>query len=158
MATLTDMLTTETKAAIYARGLAVAQALGLNVTSWVAGDPTRSLYHFLSNILETLEIQVAGYVSSGFLDYATGNWLTLLAEQLYGVTRTEATYASTTVRLTNGGGGLSHPDMRLALMLGFLAFTLITGLLLWARVRTALAEARLARLEFEALELGIGEE
>ena len=60
--------------------------------------------------------------------------------------------------ITNGGGGLSHPDMRLALMLGFLAFTLITGLLLWARVRTALAEARLARLEFEALELGIGEE
>lgn len=105
MPSLASQLLTETKAAIYARGLAVATSLGLVTTSWAAGDPTRSLYHFLSEILEALEVNVAGYVASGFLDYATGDWLTILAEQLYGVTRTAATYASTTVTLSNGGGG-----------------------------------------------------
>jgi len=106
MASLASLLLTETKAAIYARGLGVATALGLNVTSWSPGDPTRSLYHFVSEILEALEINVAGYMSSGFLDYAQGVWLTLLAEQVYNVTRVEATYASTSVTLTNSGGGV----------------------------------------------------
>lgn len=106
MASLASQLITETKASIYARGLALASALGLTVTSWAPGDPTRSLYHFVSEILEALEINVAGYVSSGFLDYATGDWLTLLADQVFGVTRVEATYASTSVTLTNAGGGV----------------------------------------------------
>lgn len=106
MASLASQLITETKASIYARGLALASALGLTVTSWAPGDPTRSLYHFVSEILEALEINVAGYVSSGFLDYATGDWLTLLADQVFGVERVEATYASTSVTLTNAGGGV----------------------------------------------------
>lgn len=106
MPTLTEMLLEETKAEIYARGLGIAQALGLNVTSWAAGDPTRSLYHFVADTLQRLEVIVAGYVSSGFLDYASGDWLTLLAEQVYGVERVEATYASTTVTLSNALGSL----------------------------------------------------
>jgi heme exporter protein C len=60
--------------------------------------------------------------------------------------------------ISTGGGGLQHPDMRLALGLGFLMFTLVAVLVLWARVRVELASARLADLEQEALELGIGEE
>jgi len=111
MATLAQQLIQETKAAIYARGLAVATALGLNVTSWVAGDQTRSLYHFVSTILAALEVNVAGFMSSGFLDYATGDWLTLLAQQLFGVDRVLATYASTQVTLTNTGGGFYSIDV-----------------------------------------------
>lgn len=106
MPTLASLLYTETKAAIYARGLAVATALGLPVTSWVAGDPTRSLYHFLAEQFYYLERNVAGYIASGFLDYAEGDWLTMLAEQVYRVTRVEATFATVTIKLTNGGGGL----------------------------------------------------
>lgn len=106
MPTLASLLIEETKAEIYARGLAVATALGLPVTSWVAGDPTRSLYHFVAECMSTLESMAAGFVGSGFLDYATGDWLTLLADQIYNVQRVEATYASTTVRLANTGGGI----------------------------------------------------
>lgn len=106
MPRLASLLVTETKAQIYERGLALAQSLGLRVTSWAPGDPTRSLYHFAAQILSTLEANVAGYVASGFLDHARGDWLTLLAEQVYGVERIEATYASTKLTLTNGGGGL----------------------------------------------------
>lgn len=56
------------------------------------------------------------------------------------------------------GGGLRHPDMRLALALGFLTFTLLAIVLLWQRMRIDLAGARLSQVEQEALELGVGED
>lgn len=106
MASLLSMIVTETKAAIYARALTVAQGLGLTTTSWAPGDPTRSQYWYLAEVLETLEVVVAGYVKSGFLDHAEGDWLTVLADQYFNVTRTTATYGSCTVELSNLGGGL----------------------------------------------------
>lgn len=60
--------------------------------------------------------------------------------------------------ITTGGGGLQHPDMKLALLLGFLSFTLIAVVLLWSRVRVLLAVSRLAEVEEEAIALGIGED
>jgi heme exporter protein C len=60
--------------------------------------------------------------------------------------------------ITSGGGGLQHPDMKTGLLLGFLSFTLIAIVLLWWRMRIDLAASRLADLEQEALELGIGED
>lgn len=103
---LATLLVQETKEAIYSTALGVATALGLPVSTWQAGDPTRSLYHVESEMIATLEAVVVGFVQSGFLDYATGDWLTILADQVYGVTRPTATYASTDVLLTNAGGGV----------------------------------------------------
>ena len=60
--------------------------------------------------------------------------------------------------ITSGGGGLQHPDMKIGLLLGFVSFTLIAVVLLWWRMRIDLASSRLAELEQEALELGIGED
>ncbi|MEO7330229.1 MAG: cytochrome c biogenesis protein CcsA [Minicystis sp.] len=60
--------------------------------------------------------------------------------------------------ITSGGGGLQHPDMKLAFVMGMTSFTLLALLLLWSRVRIDLASSRLAELEQEALELGLGEE
>jgi heme exporter protein C len=60
--------------------------------------------------------------------------------------------------ITSGGGGLQHPDMKVGLLLGFVAFTLLAIVLLWWRMRIDLASSRLADLEQEALELGIGED
>lgn len=58
--------------------------------------------------------------------------------------------------ITSGGGGLQHPDMKLALSLGFLTFTLLAITLVWVRARMELSSARLAELEQEALEEGVG--
>lgn len=107
---LATLLVEETKEAIYNTGIAVARAIGLPVDTWQAGDPSRSLFHVEAETLSTLESTAAGYISSGFLDYATGEWLKILAEQQYGVTVPEATYATTTVTLTNTGGGY-YPDI-----------------------------------------------
>ncbi len=103
---LASLLIQETKSAIYEKAIVIAEAVGLPVSSWQAGDPSRSLFHLESQLLATLEEVVVGFISSGFLDYATGSWLKILAEQVYNVTVPEATYASADVVLTNGGGGL----------------------------------------------------
>ena len=56
--------------------------------------------------------------------------------------------------ITQGGGGLKHPAMTHALTMGFLAMTLLAGVLLWSRARLALSVARVARLEEEAIATG----
>jgi heme exporter protein C len=48
-----------------------------------------------------------------------------------------------------GGGGLSHPDMKTTLGLGFLAMTLLALLLVWMRARLALLAAQTAQAEEE---------
>ncbi|MCL2724861.1 MAG: baseplate J/gp47 family protein [Polyangiaceae bacterium] len=106
LASLASLLIQETKEAIYSRALALASSLGLPVTSWQAGDPTRSLYHLESETLSILEKIVVGYIASGFLDYATGWWLKILAKQVYDVDVPAATFAETDVVLTNSGGGV----------------------------------------------------
>jgi hypothetical protein len=105
MIDITLLFVVATQAQLYARALEVASALGLSVTSWRAGDPTRSLYYYLAEVLSTLETIVSEYIKSGFLSTATGKWLTILASELYGVERELATYATPTVTLVNGGGG-----------------------------------------------------
>lgn len=102
---LLTLITQETREVLYDFGIGVARTLGLPVDSWQAGDPTRSLYHVLAEKLEALEANVAGYIKAGFLDYSTGDWLEVLADQVYGVTVTDATYAEATVTLTNGSTG-----------------------------------------------------
>jgi len=57
--------------------------------------------------------------------------------------------------ITSKGGGLHHPDMKLALGLGILSFTLFCVVLLWARVRLELARSRLALAEEDAIDLGL---
>lgn len=48
--------------------------------------------------------------------------------------------------ITGQGGGLGHPDMKLALGLGFLAMTLLSVLLLFVRARSCVLEAQISSL------------
>ncbi len=57
--------------------------------------------------------------------------------------------------ISSGGGGLQHPDMKVALGLGFFAFTLLAITLIAARTRLYLASSRVARLEEEAMTRGL---
>lgn len=104
--TLSTLLIEEDQASILAAGLALAATLGVPTTSWQPGDPTRSLYMLEALILEQLEQVVVGFIQSGFLDYAQGEWLTVVAQQVFGVTVPPATFAETDVTLTNSGGGV----------------------------------------------------
>lgn len=101
MISLASLLVSETRAALYDFALGIARSVGLPVDSWQVGDPTRSLYHVLAAKLETLNANITGYIKSGFLDHSEDVWLKVNAEQTYGVVVPEATYAETTVTLTN---------------------------------------------------------
>jgi len=57
--------------------------------------------------------------------------------------------------ITGKGGGLQHPDMKLALTLGFGAFTCFVIMLLWTRIRIELLKSRLEAAEEDALDLGL---
>jgi heme exporter protein C len=57
--------------------------------------------------------------------------------------------------ITGQGGGLQHPDMKIALAGGFLCFTLMAALMLWARARLEIARSRLAHAEADAIDLGL---
>src|SRR4051812_37226376 len=57
--------------------------------------------------------------------------------------------------VTGKGGGLQHPDMKIAFALGMTAFTVFALTLLVARVRLELVRSRLARAEDDAIDLGL---
>ena len=57
--------------------------------------------------------------------------------------------------ITGRGGGLQDPNMKIALSLGFLAFTLLAVVLLWARTRLEVVRSRLRRAEEDAIDLGL---
>jgi phage-related baseplate assembly protein len=92
--------------AIFDFGLGVARTLGLPVTSWRTGDPTRSLYKYLAEALAALEGVNAESIKAGFLSVAEEDWLTVLAYEVYNVERQEATYATPTIVLENTLGAL----------------------------------------------------
>lgn len=103
---LTDLISVATKSRVYPKALEIATALGLPVTSWRAGDPTRSVYHVVAEEIETRDAVAASYARSGFLDYAEGEWLTILADQEFNVQREAASAASATLTLQNTEGGV----------------------------------------------------
>ncbi len=101
-----SLFTAETADKILNAGLAVAQALGLPVSTWRSGDPTKSLYHYQSQVTAAREAKSVELAKSGFLSTAEGDWATLHAIEVYGVPRGEATYATPTATLRNPAGGV----------------------------------------------------
>lgn len=57
--------------------------------------------------------------------------------------------------ISQGGGGLAHPDMKLALGVGFLAMTLLATLLLWSQARTLVLRGKVRVLEERAAAAGL---
>lgn len=92
--------------AIFRSGVELLGALGLPVDTWRTGDPTLSLYKYLAEVLGSTEEAAAAYVRAGFLDDAEGDWLTIRAKEVFNVDRIEATAATSTIEITNSGGGL----------------------------------------------------
>jgi hypothetical protein len=99
------LLSVQTATQIYNAGLEIMAAWGLPVTSWRTDDPTRLLTKFLARILATRDSETQAFVRAGFLTLAQGAWKSVVAEEMYGITRDPAEYAESTLVLTNNGGG-----------------------------------------------------
>lgn len=57
--------------------------------------------------------------------------------------------------ITGSGGGLRDPNMKIALAVGFLAFTLLAILLILVRAELEIMASRLRRAEEDAIDLGL---
>jgi hypothetical protein len=116
---LSTLFPRSTLAEIFDLGIAVARKLGLPVGSWQDGDPTKSMYYFLSEYLNSFEEIAQGYVASGFLGLARAlaeqddgyyPWLVRTAYEGYAYEAREATFATVRMTLTNAAGGLYTVD------------------------------------------------
>ncbi|HEY3499761.1 MAG TPA: baseplate J/gp47 family protein [Polyangiaceae bacterium] len=101
-----SLIVRQTAADFYAAALELAELVGLPVSTWRTGDPTRTMLRADADAFETLDGVQAELAASAFLETATGDWLTLRAKDVYGVERQEATFATSSVTLANAGGGL----------------------------------------------------
>ena len=95
------LIARQTAAEFYTAALELAEAVGLPVSTWRTGDPTRTMLRADADAFETLDAAQAEYAKAGFLEDAEGDWLTLRAKDVYGVEREEATFATSTVTLSN---------------------------------------------------------
>ena len=110
MVTLDELTTPVTvdewKTSIYS----VMGRVGVDTTSWKPGAVVRTIVTAVSIMLAALSVLIAAIAAGGFLELATGMWLTLLARYQYGVERQEATRATGQVTITNSGGGIYDFD------------------------------------------------
>ena len=100
MTTYAALQTATTADAYLTQILATLTSNGFPATAWQSGNAGRTLARADAEALAELRAVVADVVKGGFLDPATGDWLTLLAAGLFDLTRIAATYAVGEVTLT----------------------------------------------------------
>lgn len=103
MTTLDELLEKSTADGILETLLSGAETLGVPVRSWRVGGALRVMYRVTAGLFQARDEVALQITMAGFLPYAAGGWLTLLAKHVYGVERIEATFASGEVTLTNTG-------------------------------------------------------
>ena len=99
--TLTQLYEPKTAEEVLAVILEVATAVQLPVTAWQAGSVGRELLEICANAIATFTATSTSAAAGGLLGYSEADWLTLLAFELYEVTREPATFGTCTVRLTS---------------------------------------------------------
>lgn len=102
--TLSDLLTPYTQTTLRSIQYSVLATGGFPVTSWHSTSVPYVLAE--ANIACVLDVAnlIPQIAAGGLLDLATGDWLSLLAEQNYDVTRTPEKFCRRIVRLTNDSG------------------------------------------------------
>lgn len=108
--TLEQLLTRGTVEQFFDLLLTIGRFLGLETTSWLDGEPTNTQFYTQSEYLASLEANIQGYIAAGFGTFAAAvpglkEWLKLWAFETFGYEAREATFAETTVTLTNEQGG-----------------------------------------------------
>ena len=101
-----DLIKPLTRAEVRTSLYATMTTLGLRTTAWEAGAVTRTIVTACSSMFAALSELQAEIARSGFLEYARGPWLRIVARYVYGVIAYDATFATGDITLVNNGGGL----------------------------------------------------
>jgi len=100
------LFTSRTAAQWLTWGLDLAASLGLTTTSWEVDSPTRVAFKYLANALAQRDEVGSELIRAGWIRSARGTWKTLVAQDVFGVTRVAATYSTPSVTLSNAKGGV----------------------------------------------------
>jgi len=107
---LDDLVTPVTRQEAQASIYSVLATLGVSTTSWKPGAVVRTMIAATSVVFASLSELQARIARMGFLELSEGAWLRLVARYVYGVEAFDATFASGSITLTNGGGGVYSFD------------------------------------------------
>jgi len=83
--------------------LDVAEDLELPVTAWQEGSAAREIIYIDATNLAGFSTSITPIARGGLLDYADGDWLTLLAKQVFDVDKILSSAATGNIRLNNAG-------------------------------------------------------
>lgn len=100
------LLTPVTQAQIRAKFVSMLNILGIPADQWRSGGVASSILTVVAGTYANFSTLMADAVASGFLGTASGDWLTLLAQYVYNVIRTPATFAGGSAQFTNTGGAI----------------------------------------------------
>lgn len=107
---LSDLTTPATRSDVQAAIYRVFGVLGVNTTAWGTGAVVRTMVVGVSAVLSAFSQLQAQIARSGFLDLSSGDWLTIVAQHVYDVTRIDATFATGVMTFVNSGGGIYDED------------------------------------------------
>lgn len=111
MATLQELTTPLTRAEIEDAIYAAIEARGAKTSSWKPGAIARTIIAAVALVLAAFSTLQQRIAESGFLEFAVGDWLTIVARETFFVERSTGTFASGNVTLDNTGGGLFTPGV-----------------------------------------------
>lgn len=99
---LSTLLTTQTQEQVFNTLISVYQGYGFPTASWQSGGVERTrLNAFSTVIVDLITNTIPQLAAGGFVDYSTGDWLRLLAAQMYAISYNAAANTVGTVTLTN---------------------------------------------------------
>lgn len=104
-----DLFRAQTRAEVEDSMLAFAAELGFTVTAWQPGGVARTIIAVVAQTVANLTVVLASMNRSGFLDLASGGWLTLLAYYVYGVERIAASAGECQYEVTNASASSYGP-------------------------------------------------
>jgi len=133
--------------------LATLTTLGFPATSWHLGAVIRTIVSLFAATLSPFTDLLVLVAKSGFLDWAEGVWLDLVAEQVYSTPRNPALPAAGTVTLNNSAGGSFGPYAPKT----WKVFNPATGKVYWNTETFSLAPLETDKVvAIEAVEVGSG--
>lgn len=108
MASLDDLLSPESDDEALSYYLTELANVGFPTTAWQTGSVAYTIVRILAKKTVELVNLVTAIAKGGLLDLSTGLWLTLLAAQVFLITRYAATFARAKVRLFIAPGNLNQ--------------------------------------------------
>lgn len=150
MLPLDVLLRPMTEDEVFERMLQILRDLDMPVDSWRTGAAIRVIIRVCARLYAGFTVIMAAFIASGFLETATGDWLTKLAHFVYGVDRRPATFAKEMMQLTNAGSLLFDGNLP-----GTVTVFNPTTLKAYRNTTTFDLDAFETKLvEFEAVEIG----